>query len=94
MCGTLHDSHPLPFSVGLGRFLREALAYFASLSWDGHSSTLLSLLDPTVLQTLLCFFFQNLSAYNTRLFKVVGQEGKSHYEVRLASVLNTGALRP
>ena len=37
-------------------------------------------------------FFQNLSAYNTRLFKVVDQEGKSHYEVRLASVLNTGAL--
>ncbi|MEJ1273543.1 dipeptidylpeptidase 3 [Cricetulus griseus] len=32
---------------------------------------------------------QNLSAYNTRLFKVVDQEGKSHYEVRLASVLNT-----
>lgn len=32
---------------------------------------------------------QNLSAYNTRLFKVVGQEGKYHYEVRLASVLNT-----
>ncbi|GAB1302019.1 Dipeptidyl peptidase 3 [Apodemus speciosus] len=32
---------------------------------------------------------QNLSAYNTRLFKVAGQGGKSHYEVRLASVLNT-----
>ncbi|XP_008820495.1 dipeptidyl peptidase 3 isoform X1 [Nannospalax galili] len=32
---------------------------------------------------------QNLSAYNTRLFKVVDQEGKPHYEVRLASVLNT-----
>ena len=34
--------------------------------------------------------FQNLSAYNTRLFKEVDQDGKPHYEVRLASVLGTG----
>lgn len=32
---------------------------------------------------------QNLSAYNTRLFKEVDQDGKPHYEVRLASVLGT-----
>ncbi|XP_054097053.2 dipeptidyl peptidase 3 isoform X2 [Callithrix jacchus] len=32
---------------------------------------------------------QNLSAYNTRLFKEVDREGKPHYEVRLASVLGT-----
>ncbi|KAK2100102.1 bifunctional diacylglycerol diphosphate phosphatase/phosphatidate phosphatase [Saguinus oedipus] len=32
---------------------------------------------------------QNLSAYNTRLFKEVDKEGKPHYEVRLASVLGT-----
>uniref|UniRef100_A0A673UBQ9 Dipeptidyl peptidase 3 n=1 Tax=Suricata suricatta TaxID=37032 RepID=A0A673UBQ9_SURSU len=32
---------------------------------------------------------QNLSAYNTRLFKDVDQEGKPRYEVRLASVLGT-----
>nr|XP_030689336.1 dipeptidyl peptidase 3 isoform X3 [Globicephala melas] len=32
---------------------------------------------------------QNLSAYNTRLFKEVGQDGKPCYEVRLASVLST-----
>uniref|UniRef100_A0A8C9B024 Dipeptidyl peptidase 3 n=1 Tax=Prolemur simus TaxID=1328070 RepID=A0A8C9B024_PROSS len=32
---------------------------------------------------------QNLSAYNTRLFKEVNQEGKPHYDVRLASVLGT-----
>uniref|UniRef100_F6TNY4 Dipeptidyl peptidase 3 n=1 Tax=Equus caballus TaxID=9796 RepID=F6TNY4_HORSE len=30
---------------------------------------------------------QNLSAYNTRLFKEVGQDGQPRYEVRLASVL-------
>nr|XP_044997461.1 dipeptidyl peptidase 3 isoform X3 [Jaculus jaculus] len=32
---------------------------------------------------------QNLSAYNTRLFKEVDQDGKPRYEVRLASVLGT-----
>ncbi|XP_034788978.2 dipeptidyl peptidase 3 isoform X3 [Pan paniscus] len=32
---------------------------------------------------------QNLSAYNTRLFKEVDGEGKPHYEVRLASVLGS-----
>uniref|UniRef100_A0A2K6GMN5 Dipeptidyl peptidase 3 n=1 Tax=Propithecus coquereli TaxID=379532 RepID=A0A2K6GMN5_PROCO len=32
---------------------------------------------------------QNLSAYNTRLFKEVDREGKAHYDVRLASVLGT-----
>uniref|UniRef100_A0A8C8X463 Dipeptidyl peptidase 3 n=1 Tax=Panthera leo TaxID=9689 RepID=A0A8C8X463_PANLE len=32
---------------------------------------------------------QNLSAYNTRLFKDVDQDGKPRYEVRLASVLGT-----
>ncbi|XP_059565979.1 dipeptidyl peptidase 3 isoform X2 [Myotis daubentonii] len=32
---------------------------------------------------------QNLSAYNTRLFKEVDQDGKPCYEVRLASVLGT-----
>ncbi|XP_012580585.1 PREDICTED: dipeptidyl peptidase 3 [Condylura cristata] len=32
---------------------------------------------------------QNLSAYNTRLFKELGQDGKPRYEVRLASVLRT-----
>lgn len=36
--------------------------------------------------------FQNLSAYNTRLFKEVDQDGKPRYEVRLASVLGTGEL--
>uniref|UniRef100_A0A452U3M6 Dipeptidyl peptidase 3 n=1 Tax=Ursus maritimus TaxID=29073 RepID=A0A452U3M6_URSMA len=32
---------------------------------------------------------QNLSAYNTRLFKGVSQDGRACYEVRLASVLST-----
>lgn len=45
----------------------------------------------TLPQTLP-FLFQNLSAYNTRLFKEVGQDGKLSYEVRLASVLGTGEL--
>lgn len=38
--------------------------------------------------------FQNLSAYNTRLFKELDKDGKPHYEVRLASVLSAGQLRP
>ncbi|XP_054999150.1 dipeptidyl peptidase 3 isoform X3 [Sorex araneus] len=32
---------------------------------------------------------ENLSAYNTRLFKEVGQDGRPHYQVRLASALSS-----
>ncbi|GCC18458.1 hypothetical protein chiPu_0022092, partial [Chiloscyllium punctatum] len=33
---------------------------------------------------------KDISAYNTRLFKTEGADGKLHYEVRLASVIKEG----
>ena len=39
-----------------------------------------------------CIILQNISPYNTRLFKSVSEEDKVTYELKLASVATTSKL--